>query len=386
MYELVIIGAGPAGMTAAVYAARKRISTLLLSKDFGGQPITTMGIENYMGYQYIEGPELMHKFEEQVKQFPLEQKIGQEVVALSRIDTGFEVETDKGESYQAKTVIIATGKRPRPLNVPGEEELRGRGVTYCAICDGPLFGGEKVAIVESCMDEVGGRTRLIANAGCPSTYETVLLAKEFARLGVEAVAVITPYFISCTQEGLAHHYSRIADSVSIPVYNYEIPARTGNSVDVQTVARLAGHGNIRGIKDSSGKTERLDALAVVAAEHEDFEFFSGTDSLILYGFRQGAAGCVSGMANVVPTWIRSVAEAFERGDEAGATEAQRRVNQLREALYAPGYPPAMVKRALYLLDPTVGNNRLPALVPTREVDAALSDVIEQFGIKHRMNA
>ena len=134
-------------MTAAVYAARKKIDALLLSKELGGQPIWTAGIENYMGYQYIEGPELMDKFEEQVKQFPLEQKIGQEVVALSRIDTGFEVETDKGESYQAKTVIIATGKRPRPLNVPGEEELRGRGVTYCAICDGPLFGGEKVAII-----------------------------------------------------------------------------------------------------------------------------------------------------------------------------------------------------------------------------------------------
>ena len=147
MYDLTIIGGGPAGMTAAVYAARKKIDALLLSKDLGGQPIWTVGIENYMGYQYIEGPELMEKFEQQVKQFPLEQKIGQEVTALSRIDAGFEVSTDKDESYQAKAVIIATGKRPRPLNVPGEERLKGRGVTYCAICDGPLFAGEKVAII-----------------------------------------------------------------------------------------------------------------------------------------------------------------------------------------------------------------------------------------------
>jgi alkyl hydroperoxide reductase subunit F len=147
VHELLIIGGGPAALTAAVYAARKRIDTLLLSKELGGQPLTTVGIENYMGYQYIEGPELMQKFEEQVKQFPLEQKIGQGVVALSRLDAGFEVKTDKGESYQAKAVIIATGKRPRLLNVPGEERLRGRGVTYCAICDGPLFAGEKVAII-----------------------------------------------------------------------------------------------------------------------------------------------------------------------------------------------------------------------------------------------
>ncbi len=147
MYELIIIGAGPAGMTAAVYAARKRINALLLSKDLGGQPLTTVGIENYMGYQYIEGPELMQKFEEQVKQFPLEQRIGQGASSLSRLDAGFEVGTDQGESYRAKAVIIATGKRPRPLNVPGEERLRGRGVTYCAICDGPIFAGEKVAVI-----------------------------------------------------------------------------------------------------------------------------------------------------------------------------------------------------------------------------------------------
>lgn len=147
MYELIIIGGGPAGMTAAVYAARKRINVLLVSKDLGGQPLATAGVENYMGYQYIEGPELMQKFEEQVAQFPLEQRIGQGVVALSRLDGGFEVRADNGEMYQAKAAIIATGKRPRPLNVPGEEGLRGRGVTYCAICDGPLFAGERVAVI-----------------------------------------------------------------------------------------------------------------------------------------------------------------------------------------------------------------------------------------------
>lgn len=147
MHELIIVGAGPAGMTAAVYASRKKINTLLLSKDLGGQPLWTAGIENYMGYQFIEGPELMQKFEEQVKQFPVEQKIGQGVVALSQIDGGFEIRTDKDESYQAKAVIIASGKRSRQLNVPGEAKLKGRGVTYCAICDGPLFAGDKVAVI-----------------------------------------------------------------------------------------------------------------------------------------------------------------------------------------------------------------------------------------------
>jgi len=147
MYELIIIGGGPAGMTAAVYTARKKLNTLLISYDIGGQVLWTSGIENYMGYQFIEGPELMQKFEEQVKQFPLDKKTGDRLSSLSQTNGGFEARTDKGESYQSKAAIVATGKRPRQLNVPGEEKLKGRGVTYCAICDGPLFAGENVAVI-----------------------------------------------------------------------------------------------------------------------------------------------------------------------------------------------------------------------------------------------
>jgi alkyl hydroperoxide reductase subunit F len=149
MYELIIIGGGPAGMTAAVYAARKKINTLLISGDIGGQGLTTWLVGNYMGYQFIEGRELMQKFEEQVKQFPTDVKVevGKKVERLLRVDGGFEIKTDRGETYQAKAVIVATGKRPRQLNVPGEKELLGRGVTYCAICDGPLFADVKVAVI-----------------------------------------------------------------------------------------------------------------------------------------------------------------------------------------------------------------------------------------------
>ena len=134
-------------MTAAVYAARKRLDAVLISKDIGGQPMWTGRIENYMGYQYIEGFELMAKFEEQVKQFPLEQRIGSQAVSLIRVNGGFEVATDGGEKLQAKAVIVASGKRPRQLGVPGEEQFKGKGVTYCSVCDGPVFSGQKVAVV-----------------------------------------------------------------------------------------------------------------------------------------------------------------------------------------------------------------------------------------------
>ena len=243
-----------------------------------------------------------------------------------------------------------------------------------------LTFSEKVAVVEACAAEAKGKARLIANAGCPSTHETILLGGEFTRLGVDAVAAITPYFIACTQEGLYRHYARIADSLTVPLYIYEIPARTGNSIEVETVARLAKHQNVRGIKDSSGKTERLDALALVCADNPGFELYNGTDSLILYGLRQGASGCVSGLANAVPDWVRAIAAAFETGDAVAADAAQAKLNGFRERLYSFGYPPAMVKRALYLMDPSVGNNRLPALVPDTMIDEGLRALLADCGL------
>ncbi len=147
MYDLMIIGGGPAGLCAGVYAARKRLKTLLVSVDIGGQINNTWGIENYLGYQFIEGPELINKFQTQVSQFPIDQKIGEKVSKLEKIEGGFEAISEGDNRYQARAVIFATGKSPRKLNVPGEAELTGRGVTYCAICDGPVFAGQRVAVV-----------------------------------------------------------------------------------------------------------------------------------------------------------------------------------------------------------------------------------------------
>jgi len=146
MHDLIIVGAGPAGMTAAVYAARQKVNTLLLSKDVGGQVNWTLCIENYMGYQFIEGLELIQKFEEQVRKFPIDIQIGNEITSCARFEKGLEVEAG-GTKYGGRTVIICSGKRPKMLSVPGEERLRGRGLTYCQVCDGPLFQGMDVAVV-----------------------------------------------------------------------------------------------------------------------------------------------------------------------------------------------------------------------------------------------
>ena len=123
MYDLIIIGAGPAGITASVYAARRRMSLLVISQDIGGQAALSGDIENYTGYQFITGPELAAKFEEHMRKFDIAVKENEEAVELKRIDDKILVKTNKG-SYEAKTAIIASGKRSRELNVPGEREFK----------------------------------------------------------------------------------------------------------------------------------------------------------------------------------------------------------------------------------------------------------------------
>jgi alkyl hydroperoxide reductase subunit F len=147
MYELIIIGGGPAGMTAAVYSARKLLNTFLIAKEIGGQVMWTSSVENYMGYQVIESDELIARFQKQVDQFPVVQKIGANVTQVKKINEGFDVTADSGEAFQGQAVILASGKRPRRLNIPGEIELTGRGLTYCSTCDAPDYAGQKVAVI-----------------------------------------------------------------------------------------------------------------------------------------------------------------------------------------------------------------------------------------------
>lgn len=147
MYDCVIIGGGPAGMTAAIYLARKKIRTLIISRDIGGQIMDGPLIENYPGFEQIPGPEWVAKVRAQVEKLEVEIKEGAEVKKINKIENGFEVEGTVFEKVQGKTVLICSGKRPRKLNVPGEEELLGKGISSCVTCDGPLFHDKTVAVI-----------------------------------------------------------------------------------------------------------------------------------------------------------------------------------------------------------------------------------------------
>lgn len=148
LYDIIVIGAGPAGINAGIYASRKGLKTLVISKDVGGQAAITGDIENYLGYSLITGPELTQKFRKHLTSFKeIEFKEGVEVVDLKRSAKGFQVVDNSGAAYQSRIVIIASGRVPRWLNIPGEAQFKGRGVSSCATCDGPLFRGKDVAVV-----------------------------------------------------------------------------------------------------------------------------------------------------------------------------------------------------------------------------------------------
>ena len=148
MYDCIIIGGGPAGAAAAVYAARKKIKALLIAESIGGQSVVSESIENWIGEKSISGFDLGKKLEEHVRaQEDIDLKIPERANAVKEIEGGFSVECASGAEYQAKTVLLVTGGRRRKLNVPGEDAFLGKGVAYCATCDAPLFRGKQVAVV-----------------------------------------------------------------------------------------------------------------------------------------------------------------------------------------------------------------------------------------------
>jgi len=155
MYDIIIIGGGPAGTAAAVYTARKQLKTLMLTEGFGGQSIVSDDIQNWIGEQHISGFDLSEKMEKHVKSFPdfVDLKMPEKAVSVKAIRCNdqnvcdFEVVTDKGNTFEAKTVILCAGARRKKLGIPGEEEFNGKGVAYCSTCDAPLFKGKAVAVV-----------------------------------------------------------------------------------------------------------------------------------------------------------------------------------------------------------------------------------------------
>ncbi|MDP3974875.1 MAG: FAD-dependent oxidoreductase [Candidatus Jorgensenbacteria bacterium] len=206
LYDLIIIGGGPAGVAAAVYAARKKLKTAIVADTFGGQSLVSASVENWIGIPKISGFDLAETFKAHLKaQEGLDVKEGERVKKIEAYEGGFRVATEQGDGYETKTILVATGSVRRKLGVSGERELEGRGVAYCSICDAPLFKDKNVAVVgggnsgleavEDLLPYARGITLLHRGAalkGDPQTQEKVLADKEKVRvlLNAETTAIL----------------------------------------------------------------------------------------------------------------------------------------------------------------------------------------------------
>ena len=180
-FDVLIVGGGPAGAAAAVYAARKGIRTGVASERFGGQVLDTLGIENFVSVKETEGPKFAHALEEHVRHYDVDIMNLQRAKALVPASGLIEVQLESGASLKSRTVIITTGARWRNITVPGEKEYRNKGVAYCPHCDGPLFKGKRVAVIG------GGNSGVEAAIDLAGLVAHVTLVEFDAQLRADAV-------------------------------------------------------------------------------------------------------------------------------------------------------------------------------------------------------
>lgn len=226
--------------------------------------------------------------------------------------------------------------------------------------EGPLLTfEEKKKVIKTTVEYMSGKVPIIVGTGCVSTKESIELSKYAEKVGADAIHVVTPYYYPMSQQGLIKHYTKIAESVELPVVIYYIPDRTGVKMDVSTLAKLAEIDNIIGIKDSSKNVSWFyNALITVREKREDFLFFGGSDALIYTHLSLGGNGAVSAVANVFPEIVVELYEEFRAGNYDRAKKLQEKVLRIRQVLKKGPYM-AGVKGALKLRGMDFGELRSP---------------------------
>ncbi|HYT94731.1 MAG TPA: 4-hydroxy-tetrahydrodipicolinate synthase [Gemmataceae bacterium] len=237
---------------------------------------------------------------------------------------------------------------------------------------------EKQEVIATAVAHVKKRVPVFAGTGAETTREAVRLTKMAEKEGVDGVSVITPYFVSPSQQEIYDHYRRIAENTSLPVILYNNPGTCGGvKIDVETVARLAQIPNILGIKDSSGDLQNTNEYLRVVPER--FSVLQGRDTLIYQAMIFGARGAVPATANVAARLVVDIYEAAVRGDHAAAQAAQRRLNPVRLSLTL-GTAPGGVKAALALLGKSIGPSRAPVSPLSPEKQQKMRAALAEAGL------
>ncbi len=240
-----------------------------------------------------------------------------------------------------------------------------------------LTHDEHKRVVELAIAGARGRVPVIAGAGSNSTAEAISLAAHAKRAGADAVLVVTPYYNKPTQEGLFRHYTAIADAVEIPLFIYNIPGRSVIDMSVETMARLAAHKNIAGVKDATANLAR--PLHTLRACGPDFIQLSGEDHTALAYLAAGGRGCISVTANVAPKLCAELHAAWARGDLKAAMAIQMRLLPLHDAMFIESNP-GPVKYAASLLGFGTNTVRLPLAEVSTESAARIKAAMLEVGL------
>jgi alkyl hydroperoxide reductase subunit F len=278
-YEVVVVGGGPAGISAALYAARKGLDVLILAKSLGGQVNYTARVDNYLGMPQVSGPEMVEAFRDHAESFVISESLDSWVEGISRVDDRFLVRLDNGTKYKAKSVIFCGGKEYKRLGAPGEDRLLGKGIGFCATCDAPLYAGRTVAVVG------GGNSAFTALRDLtPFATELFLvhrrrtfradpaLVKEVT--GSEKLRIYTPYevaeFLGKEQlEGLAIKDVETGDKMSLTVQGVFLEiGMESKGEPVSKMLKLNEMGEIPVSKDMSTEVQGLFAAGDVTDVHE----------------------------------------------------------------------------------------------------------------------
>lgn len=239
-----------------------------------------------------------------------------------------------------------------------------------------LTDDEKVEFAKIVINHTNNRVPVFVGTGGNSTREVITLSKRMEEIGANALSIITPYFVTPTQQELILHYKSIADSVNLPIMMYNMPGKTGINIEPDSVRELSKIKNIVGIKDSSGRLDNMKAY-IEATEGEDFSVFSGSDSLILDSLKAGGKGAVAATANFLTEIDIAIYENFMNGDLEKAQEAQNSIEELRRILKL-GTIPSVIKKTVVLNGINVGTARLPVTEPTGESLEEIKQVVENY--------
>lgn len=238
---------------------------------------------------------------------------------------------------------------------------------------------EKIAFAKEVVRIVNHRVPVYAGTGCCSTKETIRLSKAMEEVGVDALSVITPYFLKPTEDELYEHFKAVAQSVNIPILLYNIPKATGCNLPASVVDRLADIDNIKGIKDSSGNMENLQSYCDIS-KHKDMKVLVGSDSKISAGYAMGASGAVAGTSNVITDTLVTLDKALRSGDQKTAEACQKDIDVLRGVLPL-GTVPSVMKRACELAGiAEVGPARKPVLECRQETDAKIKEMLAYYDL------